>query len=332
MKFACVKPLVFSCLAFGGVPLASAQTTSTGSGQAWPAKTVRLVLPAPPGSAPDFMSRLIGPKLSELWGQPVVIDNVVGASGHIGTERVAKAPADGYTILFNTIGPIAINTTLMGKLPFDPVKDFAPVTLLAKTPNIVCLHPSLPAKSVKEFIALAKNNPGKLTFGSGGPGTTQHLSGELNNVLAGVKTLHVPYKSSAQMTIDAMGGQIDYVMHNAPVVQGFVQQGKLRGIAVTSAKRLAGVPELPTMIEAGLPGFEVTAWFGLLVPTGTPPAVIGKINTDAVRVLGMADVKERFQSQAAESVGNKPEEFAAFIQAEITKWARVIKLSGAKAE
>ncbi len=325
MKMSRVTPLVFGCLAIACAPLAFAQSS-------WPAKSVRLILPAPPGSAPDFMSRLIGPKLAELWSQPVVIDNVVGASGHIGTERVAKAPADGYTILFNTIGPIAINSTLMGKLPFDPVKDFMPVTLLAKTPNIVCLHPSLPARSVKEFIALAKANPGKMTFGSGGPGTTQHLSGELFNVLAGVKTMHVPYKSSAQMTIDAIGGQIDYVMHNAPVVQGHVQQGKLRGIAVTSAKRLAGVPELPTMIEAGLPGFEVTAWFGLLVPTGTPLAVISKINTDAIRVLGMADIKERFQSQAAEIVGNKPEEFGAFIQAEIAKWAKVIKQSGAKAE
>ncbi len=298
--------------------------------QTWPNKAVRLILPAPPGSAPDFLARLMGPKLSEIWGQPVVIDNIVGASGHIGTERVAKAAPDGYSILFNTIGPIAINTTLFGKLPFDPVKDFAPVTLLAKTPNIVCLHPSLPAKSVKEFIALAKANPGKLTFGSGGAGTTQHLSGELFNVLAGVKTIHVPYKSSAQMTIDVIGGQLDYVMHNAPVVQGYVQSGKLRGIAVTSANRLAGVPALPTMIEAGLPGFEVTAWFGLLVPAATPPAVIAKINADTLRVLNMADIKERFQSQAAEPVGNKPEEFGAFIQSEIAKWAKVIKASGAK--
>ncbi len=310
----------------------AAGVTTNVAAQAWPNKAVRLVLPAPPGSAPDFLSRLMGPKLSELWGQPVVIDNVVGASGHIGTERVARAAPDGYTLLFNTIGPIAINTTLFGKLPFDPVKDFAPITLLVKTPNIVCLHPSLPVKSVKEFVALAKANPGKLTFGSGGPGTTQHLSGELFNVLAGVKTMHVPYKSSAQMTIDVIGGQLDYVMHNAPVVQGYVQSGKLRGIAVTSANRLAGVPNLPTMIEAGLPGFEVTAWFGLLAPAGTPPTVIAKINADALRVLNMADVKERFQSQAAEAVGNKPEEFAAFIQSEIAKWAKVIKASGAKAE
>ena len=326
MKRVWIWVLIFTVTTF------SSGVATDAAAQAWPNKAVRLILPAPPGSAPDFLARLMGPKLSEIWGQPVVIDNIVGASGHIGTERVAKAAPDGYSILFNTIGPIAINTTLFGKLPFDPVKDFAPVTLLAKTPNIVCLHPSLPVKSVKEFIALAKANPGKLTFGSGGAGTTQHLSGELFNVLAGVKTIHVPYKSSAQMTIDVIGGQLDYVMHNAPVVQSYVQSGKLRGLAVTSANRLAGVPALPTMIEAGLPGFEVTAWFGLLVPASTPPAVIAKINADAIRVLNMADIKERFQTQAAEPVGNKPEEFAAFIQSEIAKWAKVIKASGAKAD
>jgi tripartite-type tricarboxylate transporter receptor subunit TctC len=309
---------------------AHAQTTSTGSGQAWPAKPVRFIIPAPAGSAPDFLSRALAQKLTEIWGHTVIIDNIVGASGHIGTERAAKSAPDGYTILFNTIGPIAVNVSLFDKLPFDPVKDFAPITLVALTPNIVCLHPSLPATNVKELIALARKNPGKMHYGSGGPGTTQHLSGELFNVLTGVKIVHVPYKSSAQMTIDTIGGQIDLVFHNAPVVQSHVQSGKLRGIAVTSAKRLAGVPHLPTMIEAGLPGFEVTAWFGLLAPTGTPPAVITKIHADTVRVLNMADVKERFQTQAAEPSGNKPEEFAAFIRAETAKWAKVIKASGAK--
>ncbi|MEQ1774793.1 MAG: tripartite tricarboxylate transporter substrate binding protein [Burkholderiales bacterium] len=300
--------------------------------QAWPVKPVRFIIPAPPGSAPDFLSRILGQKLSEVWGQTVVIDNVVGASGHIGTERAAKSPPDGYTILFNTIGPIAVNSSLFSKLPFDPIKDFAPITLVALTPNIVCLHPSVPVTNVKELIALAKSNPGKMHYGSGGPGTTQHLSGELFNVLAGVKIVHVIYKSSAQMTIDTIGGQIDLIFHNAPVVQPHVKSGKLRGIAVTSAKRLAGVPELPTMIEAGLPGFEVTAWFGLLAPTGTPPAVLTKIHSDTVRVLNMPDVRERFLSQAAVPSGNKPEEFAAFIQSETAKWAKVIKASGAKVD
>ena len=333
MKMHGVARVVMISLAAGAAVATSgahAQATSTGSGQAWPVKPVRFIIPAPPGSAPDFLSRILAQKLTDVWGQTVVIDNVVGASGHIGTERAAKSPPDGYTILFNTIGPIAVNISLFGKLPFDPVKDFAPITLVALTPNIVCLHPSLPVKNVKELIALAKNNPGKMHYGSGGPGTTQHLSGELFNVLGKVKIVHVVYKSSAQMTIDAIGGQIDLIFHNAPVVQPHVKSGKLRGIAVTSAKRLASVPELPTMIEAGMPGFEVTAWFGLLAPAGTPPAVLSKIHADTVRVLNMPDVRERFQSQAAEPSGNKPEEFAAFIQAETVKWARVIKASGAK--
>lgn len=324
MKMQGFNAFAVTCIAAG--------VNAGANAQAWPVKPVRFILPAPAGSAPDFLSRTLAPKLSEIWGQPVVIENIVGASGHIGTERVAKAAPDGYTILFNTIGPIAVNISLFDKLPFDPVKDFVPITLVALTPNIVCLHPSLPAKNVKEFIALARRNPGKLTFGSGGPGTTQHLSGELLNVLAGVKTIHVPYKSSAQMTIDTIGGQIDMIFHNAPVVLPHVRSGKLRGIAVTSAKRLPSVPDLPTMIEAGLPGFEVTAWFGLLAPTGTPPAVITKIHVDTVRVLNMPDVRERFVSQSAEPGGNKPEEFTAFIQSEITKWAKVIKASGAKAD
>ena len=332
MKTHWITATVVVCVGASITLNAHAQVSSTAPSAAWPTKSVRFVVPAPAGSAPDFLSRILSVKLTELWGQTVVIDNVVGASGHIGTERVAKAPPDGYTILFNTIGPIAVNISLFSKLPFDPVKDFAPITLVALTPNIVCLHPSLPATNVKELIALAKKNPGKLHFGSGGPGTTQHLSGELFNVLAGVKIVHVPYKSSAQMTIDTIGGQIDLVFHNAPVVQTHVQSGKLRGIAVTSAKRLAGVPHLPTMIEAGLPGFEVTAWFGLLAPAGTPAAIITKIHADTVRVLNTADVKERFLTQAAEPSGNKPEAFAAFIQAETVKWAKVIKASGAKVD
>ena len=304
--------------------------TTVAHAQAWPTKSVRFIVPAPPGSAPDFLSRILAQKLTDTWGQTVVIDNIVGASGHIGTERAAKSPADGYTILFNTIGPIAVNISLFSKLPFDPVKDFTPITLVALTPNIVCLHPSLPVKNVKELIALAKSNPGKMHYGSGGPGTTQHLSGELFNVLGGVKIVHVSYKSSAQMTIDTIGGQIDLIFHNAPVVQPHVKSGKLRGIAVTSAKRVPSVPDLPTMIEAGMPGFEVTAWFGLLAPTGTPQPVLSKIHTDTVRALNTPDVREKFQTQAAEPSGNKPEEFAAFIQSEISKWAKVIKASGAK--
>ena len=300
--------------------------------QAWPAKSVRLVVPAPAGSAPDFLSRTLGQKLTEAWGQTVVIDNIVGAAGNIGTERVAKAPPDGYTLLFNTIGPIAVNLSLYGKLPFDPVKDFVPITLVAKTPNILGLHPSVPVRSVKDLIALARKNPGRLHYGSPGSGTTPHLSGELFNSMLGLSVVHVPYKSSAQMTTDAIGGQVDLIFHNAPVLQPHVQSGKLRGLAVTSERRLSSVPDLPTMIEAGVPGFEVTAWFGLLAPAGTPPAVLGRIHADAARIVAAPDVRERFIGQAAEPIGNRPEEFAAFIRAEVEKWSKVIKASGAKAE
>jgi tripartite-type tricarboxylate transporter receptor subunit TctC len=300
--------------------------------QAYPTRNVRLIVPAPPGSAPDILSRLIGQKLGDAWGQSVVVDNIVGAGGNIGTERVAKAAPDGYTLLFNTIGPISVNISMYDKLPFDPVKDFAPVTLVAKVPNILVVHPSVPVKSVQELIAYARKNPGKLRYGSPGSGTSNHLSAELLNTTMGISMLHVPYKSSAQMTTDAMGGQVELIFHNAPVLLPHVKSGALRGLAVTSAKRNAAAPELPTMAEAGVPGYEVTAWFGVMAPAGTPQPVIAKVHGDVVKALAMADVKERMLTQAAEPVGGTPQEYAAFIASEIAKWSKVVKASGAKVE
>jgi len=307
-------------------PAAEAQT------RGYPDKSVRVVVPAPPGSAPDFLVRLVGQKLGEAWGQPVVIDNVVGASGNIGTERVAKAAPDGYTLLFNTIGPIAVNVSLFDKLPYDPVKDLAPISLVAKMPNILTVNPAVPVRSLAELIALAKKEPGRLRYGTAGPGTTQHLSGELLNTLAGIQLVGVPYKSSAQMTTDALGGQIEVLFHNAPVLLPHLKSGGLRGIAITSAKRSPSVPELPTMAEAGVPGFEITAWFGLMAPRGTPQAIIAKIHADVARIVASAEVHERILAQASEPVGNSPEEYAAFINAEITKWRAVIKQANVKAE
>jgi tripartite-type tricarboxylate transporter receptor subunit TctC len=298
----------------------------------YPDKSVRVVVPAPPGSAPDFLVRFVGQKLSEAWGQPVVIDNVVGASGNIGTERVAKAPADGYTLLFNTIGPIAVNVSLFDKLPYDPVKDLAPISLVAKMPNILTVNPAVPVKNLAELIALAKKEPGRLRYGTAGPGTTQHLSGELLNTLAGIQLVGVPYKSSAQMTTDALGGQIEVLFHNAPVLLPHLKSGGLRGIAITSAKRSAAAPELPTMAEAGVPGFEITAWFGFMAPRGTPQAIIAKIHADVARIVASPEVHERILSQASEPVGNSPEEYAAFISEEIAKWRAVIKQANVKAE
>ena len=305
---------------------AEAQTRS------YPEKSVRVVVPAPPGSAPDFLVRLVGQKLSEVWGQPVVIDNIVGASGNIGTERVAKATPDGYTLLFNTIGPIAVNVSLFDKLPYDPVKDLAPISLVAKMPNILTVNPGVPVKDLAELIALAKKEPGKLRYGTAGPGTTQHLSGELLNTLAGIKLISVPYKSSAQMTTDALGGQIEVLFHNAPVLLPHLKSGGLRGIAITSAKRSPSVPELPTMAEAGVAGFEITAWFGFMAPRGTPQAIIAKIHADVARIVASPEIQERILAQASEPVGNGPEEYAAFINAEIVKWRAVIKQANVKAE
>jgi tripartite-type tricarboxylate transporter receptor subunit TctC len=307
-------------------PAAQAQT------RGYPEKSVRVIVPAPPGSAPDFLVRLVGQKLSEAWGQPVVIDNIVGASGNIGTERAAKAVPDGYTLLFNTIGPIAVNVSLFDKLPYDPIKDLAPISLVAKMPNILTVNPGVPVKNLAELIALAKKEPGRLRYGTAGPGTTQHLSGELLNTLAGIQLVGVPYKSSAQMTTDALGGQIEVLFHNAPVLLPHLKSGGLRGIAITSAKRSPAVPDLPTMAEAGVPGFEITAWFGFMAPRGTPQAIIEKIHTDVARIVASPEIQERILSQASEPVGNSPAEYAAFINAEIAKWRAVIKQANVKAE
>ena len=297
----------------------------------YPEKPVRMVVPAPPGSAPDILARLVGQKLSESWGQPVVIDNVVGASGNIGTDRVAKAPGDGYTLLFNTIGPIAVNVTLFGdKLPYDPLRDLTPVSLVTKMPNLLTVNPGVPVKSLRELIALARKEPGKLRYGTAGPGTTQHLSGELLNTLEKINLVAIPYKSSAQMTTDAIGGQIEVLFHNAQPLLPHVRAGTLRAIAITSAKRSPTLPDIPTMSESGVPGFEITAWFGVMAPGSTPSALIQKISADVQRVVAMPEIRDRIIADASEPVGNRPEEYAAFINAEIAKWRGVIKQANMK--
>ena len=297
----------------------------------YPEKPVRMVVPAPPGSAPDILARLVSQKLSESWGQPVVIDNVVGASGNIGTDRVAKAPGDGYTLLFNTIGPIAVNVTLFGdKLPYDPLKDLTPVSLVTKMPNLLTVNPGVPVRSLRELIALARKEPGKLRYGTAGPGTTQHLSGELLNTLEKINLVAIPYKSSAQMTTDAIGGQIEVLFHNAQPLLPHVRAGTLRAIAITSAKRSPTLPDIPTMSESGVPGFEITAWFGVMAPGSTPNALIQKISADVQRVVAMPEIRERILADASEPVGNRPEEYAAFIQSEVVKWRGVIKQANMK--
>jgi tripartite-type tricarboxylate transporter receptor subunit TctC len=318
-----VAAFIAACMVFGAPAVLA---------QAFPSKPIRVIVPAPPGSAPDFLSRLLAPKLGDIWGQPLVIDNILGAGGNIGTDRVAKAPADGYTLLFNTIGPIGVNISMYSNLPFDPVKDFVPITLVAKVPNILVVHPNVPVKSVQELVAYAKQNPGKLRYGSPGSGTSNHLSAELLKLMAGIDLLHIPYKSSAQMTTDILGGQVEVVFHNAPVLLPHVKSGALRGLGITSAARNPSAPELPPIAEAGVPGFEVTAWFGFMAPANTAPAIVNKIHGDVVKAMALPDVRERMLTQAAEPVGSTPQEYAAFISAEIAKWAKVVKQSGAKVE
>lgn len=299
----------------------------------WPEKAVRIIVPAPPGSAPDALVRMFAQKMSEGWKQPVTVENVVGASGNIGTDRAAKAAPDGYTLLFNTLGPIAVNYSLFGgKLPYDPVKDLAPISLVAKMPNFLTVSSTLPIKNMQELIALAKKEPGKIRYGTAGPGTTQHLSGELLNLRAGINMTSVPYKSSAQMTTDGIGGQIELLIHNAPVLLPHIKAGTLRPFAITSSERSPAAPDVPTMAEVGIADFEITAWFGFMAPAGTPKPIINKISKDVARIIAIPEVRDRILAQASVPIANTPEEYAAFIQAETKKWAEVIKQANIKAD
>jgi len=299
----------------------------------WPERPVKIIVPGPAGSAPDAMARLLGNKLSENWGQPVTVENIVGASGNIGTDRVAKSPGDGYTLLYNTIGPIAVNVTLFaGKLPYDPLKDLTPVSLVVKVPNLLTVHPGLPFRSVRDLIAAAKRDGGKVRYATAGPGTTQHLSGELLNLLAGLQMTGIPYKSSAQMTTDGIGGQFELMFHNAPVVLPHIKAGSLRALAITSNKRSPSAPDVPTMIEAGVDKFEITAWFGFMAPGTTPPALVQKISADVARLVASPDVQSRILADASEPVGGTPDEYGTFIRAEIAKWREVVKQTNMKPE
>lgn len=317
-----------SVLSMLSVGLTITAGTACAQAEKWPERAVKIIVPAPPGSAPDGLVRMFAQKFSVMWGQTVTVENIVGASGNIGTDRAAKSPADGYTLLFNTMGPISVNYTLFkGKLPYDPVKDLAPISLIAKMPNFVTVHPKLPVNSVAELIALAKKEPGKLRYGTAGPGTTQHLSGELLNLRESIKLTAIPYKSSAQMTTDAIGGQIEIMFHNAPVVLPHIKSGALKALAITSATRSPSAPDVPTMAEAGVPNFEITAWFGFMAPAGTPKPIIQKISADAAKVIAMPDVRDSILAKATVPVSSTPEEYAAFIQSEIKKWSEVVKLT-----
>ncbi|MCC6532508.1 MAG: tripartite tricarboxylate transporter substrate binding protein [Burkholderiales bacterium] len=297
----------------------------------FPTKPIRLIVPFAPGGSNDIMARITGQKFSASLGQQVIVDNRPGASGIVGTELAAKAPADGYTLLMMSL-TLSVNPSLYRKLPYDTLKDLAPISLVASAPLMLVVNPALPAKSVKEFIDHAKAHPGKLNFGSGGRGTTPHLAGEMLKAMAGLQMTHVPYKGGGPALADLVGGQIQLMLENIPSTLPFVKAGKLRALAVSGTARSPLVPELPTLDEAGLKGYEIVGWNGLFYPAGTSPILVKTIHSQTVAMLAQPDVKERLAALGAEAAGSSPAEFAAFVRAEIAKWARIVKLAGLKAE
>src|SRR5712671_6865425 len=297
----------------------------------YPSRPVRMVVPFSPGGSTDALARIVGQKLAERSGQPVIIENRAGAGGHIGAEQVAKSAPDGYTLLLGGV-PHAISASLYSKLPYDLARDLAAIAEVASFPSAIVLHPSLPANSVKELIALARARPGQLSFGSAGIGSPNHLSLELFQAMAGVRMVHVPYKGSGQLVGDLLAGQVQLASMGLPVAVPHVQSGKLRAIAVTGAARSSLLPEVPTVSEAGLPGFEVTSWYGVFGPAGLPAGIVAKLNAEIAIAVTATDVKERLAALGAEPSVKAPDQFARYVRQEITKWAKVVKDSGAKAE
>jgi tripartite-type tricarboxylate transporter receptor subunit TctC len=305
-------------------------SSAASAADTYPSHPIRMLVGFAPGGGTDTTARALTPKLSERLGQQVIVDNRPGAAGNIATEITTKAPADGYTILMGTIAALSINPTLYGNLPFDPSRDLAPVTRAVDSTNILVVHPSVPAKSVKELIALAKTKP--LTGGSSGVGGAGHLALELFNVMAGTKITHVPYKGGGPAMVDLLGGQINLIFATAASAIPHIQAGKIRALAVTTMNRSKLVPDLPTVSEAGLKGFEANNWYGIVVPAKTPRPIVERLNKEFVAVLNMPDVREVLFKQGLDAAPSSPEAFGAYIKSETTKWAKVIKMSGAKPE
>ena len=319
----------------GLLTLALAALLGAGAGaaaaQSYPAKPIRLVVPFPAGGGIDAVARLLAPKLSESLGQPVVVDNRVGASGTVGTESVARAAPDGHTLLA-TFASHAQNASLYSKLGYDTVKDFAPITLIATVPNILVVTPALPVKTIKELIALAKKHPGEILYASIGNGTPSHLSAELFNSMAGVKMTHVPYKGAAPSIIALISGETQLTFTTVLVAMPHVKSGRLRALGVASLQRAAVLPDVPAIDEAGVRGYESNAWYGLLAPAKTPQPVLDQLHRETIKVLQLADVRDNLKSQGAEPVGDTPREFGALINAEIEKWRKVVQATGTKAD
>ena len=315
--------------AIGAIALAAATLSLGAAAQAYPTKPITIVVPFSAGGTTDILARLVGQYLTTELGQPVVVDNKAGAGGNIGGALAAKAPADGYTLFMGTVGTHAINAALYKKMPFDHVKDFAPLSRVANVPNLLVAHPSQPFKTVPEMIAYAKANPGKINFGSPGNGASPHLSGELFNAMAKVELTHIPYKGSAPAVTDLLGNQIAIMFDNLPSVIPHVRSGKLRAIAISTAKRSHELPDVPTIAEAGVPGYEAMSWFGLFAPAATPKPVLDKLSGALAKVLANPEVKKKIVDQGGDPVSETPAQFATFIQSESVKWGKVVKESGA---
>lgn len=308
-------------------------TAAAQDAASFPNRTIRIVVPFPPGGVTDRLARTVAQKMQEQWGQPAVVDNRPGASGMIAAEFVAKSPPDGYTLMMGHIGTHAINVSLFPRLPYDPVKDFAPVSLLVTVPNILLVHPSVPANSVGELVALARAKPGTLNFASPGSGTSGHMSAELFKSLTGVEIVHIPYKGPGPALQDILAGQVNMLFDTVASSMPQVRAGKLKGLAVTTAARSAIAPDVPTMVEAGVAGYEIAPWFAAYAPAGTPPAIVDKLNAEMRRILALPDVRTAFVGQQGMTVvASSPAELGAHTQREIAKWAKVVQATGARAD
>ena len=319
-------------LRYGALACMALASSAAMAQAAYPNKPVKIIVPYPAGGSTDLIARLAAVQLTERLKQPFVVENRAGASGAIGSVAVAQAAPDGYTLVMGTASSHGINSALQKNLPYDAVKDFAPVTVVASTPNIIVVHPSVPAKNLKELLALAKAQPGKLNFGSTSAGGSPHMSAELLKMMAQVDMTHVPYKGAAPMLTDLMGGQVQIGFDNLPSTIGFVRSGKVRALAVTTPQRWPGEPDIPTVAESGVPGYEVAGWFGLLAPAKTPPAVLNTLQTALAQAIKTPEVAKQLRDMGAEPVGNAPEAFAKDIQADVEKWRKVVQTTGVKLE
>lgn len=325
MKHACL--MMFSAIV-PALACAAAQPDKAGN---YPTKPTRLIVPLTAGGPTDLLARIIAIPLGDALGQPVIVDNRPGAGGNIGAEIAAKSPPDGYTLFMGTSGPLAINSTLYPKLPFDPIRDFAPVILAASAPFVVIVNPSLPANSLKDLIALAKAKPGQLNYGSV-PGSASHLSTELFKMMAGLNIVHIPYKGAAPATTDVIAGQIQLSFASTPGSVPMVKAGKVKALGVTSAKRIAKLPDVPTVAETALPGYDASVWYGVVAPARTPPEIVRRLNKEIARIVAEPVHRDRMLGGDFEPTTMTPEQFAAFIRSETAKWGKVVKASGAKAE